>query len=337
MLVIASHTEILGKVSSASPFLARVISVFNADFGVKTFFVLSGFLITSLLMAEHRTTGRIDVVAFMVRRASRILPLYFLILALAVILILLHVARPGWTAALYSLFYVYNYLPHASEVNYLNHLWSLAVEEQFYIFWPLLFGFAFARGRPAVNTIAAILIGLCCLRVGLGYGDELARYSATIWTIPAILPIMVGALVAINIAALKPLLGKLVGLSAAIAAICSPLVLAAGAQTDLLAASGISGVVAWIYLNQGNALVRRMDYGLIGYLGTISYGLYMWQGFLTGNGPYRDANWPPNILIGAALTFPVAALSFKYFEQPIRSLARKHSREQQAAQMGLSA
>jgi peptidoglycan/LPS O-acetylase OafA/YrhL len=104
LLVILSHTGLLGKASDAAPILAAAVSVFNADFGVKTFFVLSGFLITSLLIAEHRETGRIDIPAFMLRRALRILPLYVVILMLAVILMCFGIARPAWTAALYSLF-----------------------------------------------------------------------------------------------------------------------------------------------------------------------------------------------------------------------------------------
>ena len=142
LLVILSHTGVLGRASDAAPILAAAVSVFNANFGVKTFFVLSGFLITSLLIAEHREAGRVDIPAFMLRRALRILPLYVVILTLAVVLMCLGIARPAWTAALYSLFYVYNFLPHANEVNYLNHLWSLSVEEQFYILWPFVFGLA---------------------------------------------------------------------------------------------------------------------------------------------------------------------------------------------------
>jgi peptidoglycan/LPS O-acetylase OafA/YrhL len=320
LLVIFSHTGLLGKASGASPILAAAASVFNANFGVKTFFVLSGFLITSLLIAEHREAGRIDVRSFMLRRALRILPLYVLILTSAVVLMCLGIARPAWTAALYSLLYVYNFLPHANEVNYLNHLWSLAVEEQFYIFWPLIFGLAFGNRRLTINLVAIGLIGACCARIWTGYGSELQTHSPSLWTIPAILPIMAGSVFAVNIDAASAYLRSGVALILSLCIICAPVVATAGPATDTLTAFGICGVIAWIYLNQSKTLVRRLDSGIIGYIGTISYGLYMWQGMLTGNGPYRDAHWPPNIWTGVALTLPVAALSYRYFERPIRAL-----------------
>ncbi len=321
LLVILSHTGLLGRAYEAAPILTAAVSVFNANFGVKTFFVLSGFLITSLLIAEHREAGRIDIPAFMLRRALRILPLYVVISTLAVVLMCLGIARPAWIAALYSLFYVYNFLPHANEVNYLNHLWSLAVEEQFYIFWPFVFGLAFGNRRMAINLVAIGLIGACCARMWAGYGSELQTHSPSLWTIPAILPIMAGSVFAINIDTASAYLRSGLALMLSLCVICAPFMGTPGPAADILTAFGICGVIAWVYLNQSNALVRRLDSGIIGYIGTISYGLYMWQGMLTGNGSYRDANWPPNIWIGVALTFPVAALSYRYFERPIRSLA----------------
>jgi peptidoglycan/LPS O-acetylase OafA/YrhL len=66
-----------------------------------------------------------------------------------------------------------------------------------------------------------------------------------------------------------------------------------------------------------------MDWGPIGYIGMISYGLYVWQGVLTGNGTYRQIpTWPLPVFIGAALTFVIAPLSFHFFERPISDLGR---------------
>jgi peptidoglycan/LPS O-acetylase OafA/YrhL len=118
---------------------------------------------------------------------------------------------------------------------------------------------------------------------------------------------------AINIEAVSSLLRRGAALAVSMILICAP----PNPATDLISSLGIAGVIGWIYLNQSNAFVRKMDSGIVGYLGMISYGLYI-RGFLAGNGSYRDARWPPNIWIGAALTFPVAALSFKYFERPLK-------------------
>src|SRR5215218_2224965 len=119
--------------------------------GVEVFFVLSGYLITALLLAEWRTKGSVDVKAFWMRRARRLLPaLYLLIVAtLAYAVVFL----PGEVAglrndALAAFGYVTNWylvLGHESyfeavgRPSLLKHLWSLAVEEQFYLVWPLVF------------------------------------------------------------------------------------------------------------------------------------------------------------------------------------------------------
>ncbi len=118
--------------------------------GVSVFFTLSGYLITSLLMQGFERRGRIDLKAFWIRRARRLLPA--LLLMLPVTLVTAAIARPEKLAAtfrqvLYALLYVANWTTIARGDDYfqrfsgpgpLDHLWSLAIEEQFYIVWPLV-------------------------------------------------------------------------------------------------------------------------------------------------------------------------------------------------------
>ena len=144
-LVVLSHIGIIAAVKPE--FLKAFFTVFNGTCGVKTFFVLSGFLITTLLMNEYAQTGRINVLAFMIRRASRILPLYVLILAIAATLISASIAEPSSGAMIFSALYLYNFIPQDVDVNYLSHLWSLAVEEQFYLVWPFAFALLFTKKR----------------------------------------------------------------------------------------------------------------------------------------------------------------------------------------------
>jgi peptidoglycan/LPS O-acetylase OafA/YrhL len=136
------------------------ISWFQGGFlGVEVFFVLSGYLITSLLLAERRQSGRVDLKNFWLRRARRLLPALFLLLvvtlAYAVIMLPQQVTqlRADATAAV---FYVMNwwlifdhkpYFEAMGRESLLKHLWSLAVEEQFYLIWPPLFVLAYARLR----------------------------------------------------------------------------------------------------------------------------------------------------------------------------------------------
>ena len=138
--------------------------------GVDLFFVLSGFLITSLLLAEREATGRIDLARFWLRRARRLLPAAFVVIG--VCLLVVAFLPPGEAArtradALASLGYVNNWHQVLADRSYfesfgrpslLEHLWSLAVEEQFYLLWPLFLGFALTRlgrRRTALLTLAA--------------------------------------------------------------------------------------------------------------------------------------------------------------------------------------
>ena len=135
--------------------------------GVEVFFVISGYLITALLLAEHRKTGRIDPVAFWLRRGRRLLPaLFFLLaatLAFAVVVVPEEIARLR-ADALAAVAYVTNWHLIAGDQSYFEsigrpslflHLWSLAIEEQFYLVWPLALGIA-RPPRPAAGRLLVL-------------------------------------------------------------------------------------------------------------------------------------------------------------------------------------
>jgi peptidoglycan/LPS O-acetylase OafA/YrhL len=143
--------------------------------GVEVFFVISGFLITALLLGEHAATGRIDLVRFWLRRGRRLLPaLFFLlaaVLAFAVVVVPDEIAALR-ADALAAFAYVTNWHLIAGDQSYFesigrpslfNHLWSLAIEEQFYLVWPLvlggllLVGRRFALGITVVGAVASAL------------------------------------------------------------------------------------------------------------------------------------------------------------------------------------
>jgi peptidoglycan/LPS O-acetylase OafA/YrhL len=134
--------------------------------GVHLFFVLSGFLITGLLLAETEKNGRIDLLAFWGRRALRLLPALWVCVAGVLALFLLG----GWATrqdlvhnAIPTLFYYANFARISSPYGPFVHTWSLAIEEQFYLTWPLvlalvLFG---VRGRP--RAVRAVTLALTLL------------------------------------------------------------------------------------------------------------------------------------------------------------------------------
>lgn len=140
--------------------------------GIILFFVLSGFLITYLLLEEYRYSGTISIKGFYMRRVLRIWPLYYLIIILG-LYILPHIDfmyMPGYTeyvsdnlaakSALYLTFFsniahvLYEHVPYSSQT------WSVGVEEQFYLMWPLLMLFAFSRKKIMVVLLSFISIYL---------------------------------------------------------------------------------------------------------------------------------------------------------------------------------
>ena len=133
--------------------------------GVEVFFVISGYLITLLLIAEHERHGRIDLGQFWLRRARRLLPALFVMLAALAVYMTLFNSRPlGRTRGdfLGGLLYGSNWYQIVVGQSYtdieafapLRHLWSLAVEEQFYLIWPVVMIFLLRKGRERLPKIA---------------------------------------------------------------------------------------------------------------------------------------------------------------------------------------
>ena len=152
--------------------------------GVDVFFVLSGFLITSLLLAEHRATGRVDLRHFYSRRARRLLPALFLLLVVLAIVARIAPDAAGFQGlrgdGLSALGYVANWHFVLAGTSYfgafapspLRHLWSLSVEEQFYLLWPLALVVVLRRhGARAVGIVAFGLALASAVAMALAYGN----------------------------------------------------------------------------------------------------------------------------------------------------------------------
>lgn len=166
LLVVAAHAQVPG---------------FDAGFiGVDVFFVISGFLITGLLVAEHQQTGRIKFARFYARRFRRLLPALLLMLAVTAVAawILLPaasqpyqawagVAASTWLSNLYFAFERIDYFGAVAESNIYLHTWSLGVEEQFYLVWPVLILLLLRTGkgtgshhRISTGMFALLLVSL---------------------------------------------------------------------------------------------------------------------------------------------------------------------------------
>ena len=171
--------------------------------GVEVFFVISGYLITLLLIAEHERTGKVRLGQFWRRRARRLLPALFVMMGLLALYLALFNTRPqGRTRGdfLGGILYGSNWYQIAVGQGYtaseafapLRHLWSLAVEEQFYLLWPLVMVVLLRHGRGRLPQVALWLIGISAaiaLAVGLLFvgGDVAAecdpRATSGYWTV----------------------------------------------------------------------------------------------------------------------------------------------------------
>lgn len=138
---------------------------FSGQLGVIIFFVLSGFLITSILLKELRDTGTISLRKFYRARAYRIFPAFYTFFVLALILMVLQHQPIHWWQEASSFFYVSNYaraaLPLAGRLNFpMSHTWSLAVEEQFYMLWPMALLWIATRRRSAIAFVGSAILAI---------------------------------------------------------------------------------------------------------------------------------------------------------------------------------
>jgi peptidoglycan/LPS O-acetylase OafA/YrhL len=324
--------------------------------GVDLFFVLSGFLITSLLLAESSGTGRVDLLAFWARRARRLLPALFLVL-LAVGLYAAFIADPSELQrirgdALATLAYVANWRYIFSGFDYwalfsapspLNHTWSLAIEEQFYLVWPLVFGGVLAVRRRTRRDgrepapIARTMLWVCAfLGVASGAfalflwyrtGDATRIYYGTDTRAASIL---IGATLAALLAWRGPIrsTGGRVALEVAAVAAAGALGVAwfrlAG---DRLYEGGllVCGIAAAVVIASAahprpGPVARVLAIPPLVGLGLISYGLYLWHWPIyvvfnearVGFGGWRLLG------IRLAITFAIAIVSYRFVEMPCR-------------------
>jgi peptidoglycan/LPS O-acetylase OafA/YrhL len=305
----------------------------HGDVGVTIFFVISGFIITTLLLREEDRRGYVRVGAFYLRRAFRILPVYYLILAAYILLVGVLKIQPGakdlWQGLPYFATYQ-NDFAHSKSGFAIT--WSLAIEEKFYLLWPLLF-------LPAVSRVwrvrAACFFAVAVLPFALGS----AAYTASSrpgWHYPAIYaPIIDGCLVALlmhsrrGYSALRPLAAPFVA---------PVLVLAAGAEQVLLEPPGsnihvvfalLVAVVVPACVTGPHWFRRALRSRLMVYIGTRSYVVYLVHRLSKGVidrfvGPGGEI-WTQvlRLILVTALALAAAEVVRALVEQPMIRLGRR--------------
>lgn len=327
IIVILGHLGItaqLGKIPEWGVYLQNLVAPTR---GVEIFFVLSGFLITGLLIAEHDNTGSISLRRFAARRALRILPVYFLFCALVIFLDAVGNAGLKIGAVPYLLTMIFNFTPNYFRTTVVGHVWSLAVEQHFYIFWPLIFIFFYKRGFSLIYIAVLFVLASVVYRY---MAPRNGAYNYFAWTLPAASPIAIGCIIAIVlrlrsgwfIEIFRSWYSVVVGTFFYIISATYPIPFG----SVELRAVGIGLLLAWIFLNQQKLVVSALEISPLRYIGKISYGLYLWHVFFIGTGSYRfeGQTWPPDQLTGLVLLAAFAPLSWHGFEQPILKLKSKY-------------
>jgi peptidoglycan/LPS O-acetylase OafA/YrhL len=299
--------------------------------GVDLFFVISGFLITTLLLRERAQTGGISLGRFWMRRTLRIFPPYFALLFLVAIALGLifpgaRMRQPFFAELPYLVTYTSNWI----EVTTLFAItWSLATEEQFYLVWPTLERFAARFVAPA---IAGALLLNQALNFGWLDGAVEAVTGLPRSALPVLqatfTPILLGAALAHGLAAEGPfrrIAGLLGARWAAPAALALVLALAAspGSLTGgprLAIHLAMTGLVAACVVREDNGLASALRFGPAARIGAVSYGVYLYHLFAmhaVGRlGDVLGGVESSALRFGAtlALSVVVAEISYRWFE-----------------------
>ncbi len=316
--------------------------------GVDLFFALSGYLITSLLLREFAADGAIDLAHFWARRARRLFPAVAVVIAFA-LLATLTVARDDLSRtradALSAIVYLTNWHEIIADHSYFNqfgrpsllqNLWSLAVEEQFYLVWPplLLLGLRRLHPRTVWTATVVMALGSFVLMVVLynPNGDPSRVYYGTD---TRAFTLLIGALLAFALPGLQralaarrvsPVSADAVGLAALLGVLAlfasvhdyQPWLYRGGFLLMALVASVLIGAV----VTPASRLGQALGWEPLRWLGVRSYGIYLWHWpimQLTRPGVDVPLSGPLLVLLQAAATVAAAALSYRYVETPVRS------------------
>ncbi len=298
-------------------------------FGVDVFFGISGLLITSRLLEEQKLRGSISLSSFYIRRVFRILPPAYLLVVVT--------ALCGLTAGLLdtlgSLFFFRNYLPVGVVARATEHLWSLAVEEHFYLLWPPALVFFFLKRGPRAVAWTAILFALW----RIGWSEFQQENGIT----PTVLPhfrtdLRLDALLWACVAAFllhddrireklqRYINGRtiMIGIGAIVLCVVlySPL-------TGIWLAMLIPLVLAGSVLNPGSLVGRILEMRPFVWIGRMSYSLYLWQQIFlppAWDGPVAIWRMLPWNLMGLLLC---ACASYYLLERPLTKWGHRLARK----------
>ncbi|WP_432797887.1 acyltransferase family protein [Poriferisphaera sp. WC338] len=316
--------------------------------GVDMFFVLSGFLITALLIRERTTHGNISLRAFWARRSLRIFPIYYLMLFVLAIMYLVTAAPDDpnriffFDNLIYNLTYTSNW--NLTPETNLSPLWSLATEEQFYLLWPLAEVFA-SKHIKLVFYFTLLTISQA-FNFGFLYAllpTNTATYLSQLEVMQcSFTPILLG----VGLAYLlhhKPSFNLLASLlhhrftPFIITIILFALIECTPAQIigypRLLIQLAMTALTAAVVIREDHFARPILAFKPIVFVGAISYGLYLYHPWtlhftrILYQKMIAEQSWPLiDFILGSIISISIAALSFKLLETPILKLKHRFSR-----------
>lgn len=320
--------------------------------GVDVFFVISGFLITALLLTEFDKAGEIRLGRFYVRRARRLLPaLLTVLIATSAWTVIFH---PEWVYGLRedtlaSVLYISNWWFIAEERSYfevmaepplLGHLWSLAIEEQFYLLWPLVVLLVMRRGggRRFLYYVAAsgAVVSTLLMSALAVLGDRPVPHDPSrlyFGTDTHAFGLMAGAALAVLWTAQRPTSSvpairtvfNLLGVVSLVTVVWAFVEVSEFSQVlyrgGFLAFSLAVAVLVAAAVYPGTLIERVMSLPPLQWIGDRSYGLYLWHWpvfLLLRPGIDIGLTGLPNAALRLLLTFGLAALTYRWVEAPFR-------------------
>lgn len=291
LLVVIGHIELIKKQFGFSNYFDTGPIIFNlGDLSVTFFFVLSGFLITYLLLHEEHHSGKIDVKRFYLRRILRIWPVYYLVIVCTYLLMYINFNTITFAPSqipenLLSNFYLTQifFLPNISQVA--NPIcfqnWSIGIEEQFYLFWPLIFIFI-KKSRTRIITLICIIGIIFGLRVVpvlisiLGYSSKPAETIGNYFIMARFDNMAIGGLLAITFYLKKTKWLKSFSLPLVfILMISIYFKFLPQYGTAHIYYSFLFAILIYYLITKQNVII--LNYPILQYTGKISYGLYMYH------------------------------------------------------------
>jgi peptidoglycan/LPS O-acetylase OafA/YrhL len=309
----------------------------NLSIGVDLFFIISGFLLTYLLLAEHEKTGKVEVLKFYIRRAFRIWPLYFFLILLAPLLTYFFDEQsPGY---LYHFFFAGNFdmIQQGSKSVATDHLWSICVEEHFYLICPLMIAFIPVKKLPQVLSV--IILGAILFR---GFIEMYSpNYGAHIYlsTFSRIDVLAFGSLFGYLVYHKKiefnhPLWLRLMIYSVFLFVFFNAGYVECGTFFSATIKKYFFVLVAayWMgnFMFNPNAIFAAKGKNIFHQLGKVSYGIYMFNSiviFLLVNlfSTYNFHNYFIFLVLVHICLFATTQLSYRFIELPFLALKEKYA------------